>query len=216
MDAAAVHAMARNLFADCPWLLRRVQLGRLSICPFEKLTAQVKEGATVLDIGCGRGLFLALLAGAGRRIRGVGVDMSEHAVSTARIMAQLIREKKLGEIQIHCANHESLPEGLFDVVSVIDVLHHVPVSQQRAFLTAAANCVAPGGLLLYKDMVLTPSWRVLANRFHDFLVAREIIHEMPLATVVAWASAQGLECLGTELVNRYWYGHEIAVFRRRV
>ncbi len=196
-------------------MLRNLQLGRLKICPFEELISYVPERATVLDMGCGRALFLGLLAGLGRNIRGVGVDMSERAVRAAEITARLVRDKRPGStLLIQQANHESLPEGSFEIVSIIDVMHHVPAREQRKFLAAAVARLAPGGLLLYKDMVSTPLWRVFANRFHDLLVSGEVIHEIPLITIRSWAADHGLQCLRSGLLNRYWYGHEIAVFRK--
>ncbi len=206
---------ARDLFANGPWILRNLQIGRLKICPFEELISYVPVGASVLDVGCGRALFLSLLAALRRNIHGVGVDISEGAVRAAEMTVELVREKHgSSAIQIYCANHESLPEGSFQIVSMIDVIHHVPVQEQQQFFAAVVRHLAPGGLLLYKDMVSMPFWRVLANRLHDLLVSHEAIHEVPLSTVLLWAKSQALQCIQFGFVNRYWYGHEIAIFRK--
>lgn len=157
LDEAALVKVARELFREGPYLFRNVQCGRLKICPFELLISRVPAGAAVLDIGCGRGLFLGLLAALGHNARLAGVDVSAQVVESAKLTARLIHEKQLGDIEVHLTPPGgTLPEGPFDVISIIDVLHHVDQTRQREFMAAAMRHLAPGGLLIYKDMVLKP------------------------------------------------------------
>ena len=65
------------------------------------------------------------------------------------------------------------PSGPFDIVSVIDVMHHVPTIAQRTVIERAASRLKPGGLLVYKDMVERPRWRAWKNRLHDLVLARQ-------------------------------------------
>jgi 2-polyprenyl-3-methyl-5-hydroxy-6-metoxy-1,4-benzoquinol methylase len=216
VDEAALGKVAQDLFRESPFLFRNLQCGRLKICPFELLIPQVPPGAAVLDIGCGRALFLGLLAALGQGSRLAGVDVSRGVIESAKRTAGLVQQKQLGEIELFLINPgEALPSGTFDVISIIDVLHHVKPSQQRDFMAAAFRHLAPGGILIYKDMVLKPSWRVWLNRMHDLVVAREWIHEVPIADVLSWAGEHGLQCIHSDLVTRLWYGHDIAIFRKQ-
>jgi 2-polyprenyl-3-methyl-5-hydroxy-6-metoxy-1,4-benzoquinol methylase len=100
------------------------------------------------------------------------------------------------------------------VVSLIDVLHHVPPGRQRAFFAGAVARVRTGGILLYKDMCRSPLWRAWANRAHDLLLARQWIHYVPLARLEAWAAEEGLQLVHRRAYARLVYGHELLVMRK--
>src|SRR5207237_246924 len=72
LTARALSQMASELYPSGPPLFRALQVYRPYICPFEALISEVPKDATVLDIGCGGGLFLGLLDAAGRRPDAIG------------------------------------------------------------------------------------------------------------------------------------------------
>lgn len=100
------------------------------------------------------------------------------------------------------------------MVSLINVVHHVPAAGQRAFVTAAVSRLKPGGVLIYKDMCRRPVWRSWANRLHDLLLARQWIRQREIAEVGEWAVALGREQQSRRDFARLWYGHELCVFGR--
>ncbi len=208
---------ARELYVDGPLFRRKMQHYRPMICPFHRLLPHVPVGASILDVGSGSGLFLALLAKSGRRVHGVGFDVSSDAINLAVGMAERIANQapdsslQFAQLDVNAA----WPAGPFDVVSIIDVMHHVPPVHQRALIATAAVHVAPGGTLLYKDMCRRPRWRAVANRAHDLALARQWIHYAPIDRVESWARDEGLELTCAETINLLWYGHELRVFQRR-
>jgi 2-polyprenyl-3-methyl-5-hydroxy-6-metoxy-1,4-benzoquinol methylase len=72
------------------------------------------------------------------------------------------------------------PPGTFDVVSLIDVIHHIQSKDQTTVLVNAIEHVADGGILLYKDMASRPLWRAWANRLHDLISAGDWINYLEL------------------------------------
>ncbi len=212
MTAAALAATARRLFTDGPPAWRLLQIYRPYICPFDVIIDAVPQGARVLDIGCGGGLLLGLLAAAGRIGGGIGFDTSVPAVELARGMAGRSFPGRLDFEAL--AVQDSWPEGTFDVVTAIDVLHHVPPSAQAGVVAQAAAKVRPGGLLLVKDMVTRPWWRAAANHLHDLVLARQWIHTPEGGDIVAWAGAAGLVLERERIDNVLWYGHRLQVFRK--
>jgi len=206
--------MARDLYPTGPWLFRALQRYRPYICPFEELIPEVPQGASVLDIGCGGGLFLGLIEASGRNPLGLGFDVSKPAIGLARSMAEQAA-KRGGWLDFRLIDAAApWPDGDFDVVSMIDVAHHVPPASQEEAIRRASQKVRPGGRFLYKDMVARPRWRAAANRLHDLVLARQWIHYLPVERVEAWATDEGLRLERSGRFNRLWYGHELRIFHR--
>ena len=85
---------------------------------------------------------------------------------------------------------------------------------QEEVIRHACRTVKPGGIFLYKDMVGRPFWRALANRMHDLVLARQWIHYVPIARIDGWAKDEGLTVERAGRTDRWWYGHELRVFRK--
>jgi 2-polyprenyl-3-methyl-5-hydroxy-6-metoxy-1,4-benzoquinol methylase len=208
-----VSAALAEIFVDGPWLTRTLQRCRPHICPFEVLVDRVPNASRILDIGCGAGLFLTLLASQGRLTYGIGVDVRREAIEYANhVKARLPQASQL-EFIVDDGMFR-WPKREFDVVSMIDVIHHVPPSQQRNMIQRVATAVAPKGIFIYKDMVRRPLWRAWANRLHDLVLARQWIHYFDVDEVVKVAQGCGLTLVHTARIDRLWYGHELAVFQR--
>ncbi|WP_350297151.1 bifunctional 2-polyprenyl-6-hydroxyphenol methylase/3-demethylubiquinol 3-O-methyltransferase UbiG [Limnohabitans sp. Rim8] len=119
-------------------------------------TANALSGLRILDVGCGGGLLSEALARLGAQV--VGVDASPGNVAAARLHAQsqnVTVEYRLGE-----PAEVLSPEERFDVVLALEVVEHV--SDVPAFLTTAAACLAPGGMLFVSTIDRT---------FKSFVVA---------------------------------------------
>ena len=213
LSRGALSRIARGLFREGNWAVRFIQGYRPYLYPFEVLIEAVPAEARVLDVGCGGGLFLALLAATGRISQGVGFDASRTAIEVAqRVRTSLPAGSRLRFE--HRGVGETWPADTFDVVSIVDLMHHVPPAEQKNLSAKAAHHVAPGGLLLYKDVSEGPAWRAWASRLHDLVIARQWIHIVPFATVVRWAEAAGLKPERHARIDVLWYGHEMGVFRR--
>ncbi len=182
------------------------------ICPFETLVMAVPPRARVLDIGAGNGLFLYLLAAHGKLREGVGVDIAAEEISAGDgALAAL----GVDNIRLIVAKDVlEWPGGTFDAVSMIDVMHHVPPQEQRAFFQRACVSVSHDGKLLYKDMCRKPAWRAWGNRVHDFLKAKQWINYRAVEDVESWACAEGFRLVDSGTINIYCYGHEFRIFQR--
>ncbi len=186
---------------------------RPHICPFDALVERVPEGARVLDVGCGAGLFLGLLAMSGRLHEGVGFDADDAAIARAEAMAKAAGLQATLDLRAIGVD-APWPEGPFDVVSMIDVMHHVPRASRPGIYDAVATRLRSGGLFVYKDMVDAPAWKALGNRFHDLVLARDWIAYEPVEAVEAACAERGLSLVSAQDETRLWYGHELRVFMK--
>jgi 2-polyprenyl-3-methyl-5-hydroxy-6-metoxy-1,4-benzoquinol methylase len=210
-------ALANRLYPTGSLVMRSMQRWRPYICPFGALIVHVPPGSNVLDVGCGGGLFLGLLGTLGRLRHGYGFDSSRAAIGLAREMAARL-ESEAGMRALHFEYRDAQadwPDGQFDVVSTLDVMHHVPPASQREVFMRAAERVAPGGRLVYKDVGDRPLWRAWASRLHDLTIARQWIHFVPMHVVDAWSREAGLVVSHRESIDMLWYGHELRVYERR-
>lgn len=191
-----------------------VQRMRPRICPFELLVREVPDGARVLDIGCGAGLFLGLLADMRRDIEAIGFDANESVIRSAQHMAKAASISDRVSFR-HVRVDEAWPEGPFDAVTMVDVMHHLPAAVRPSVYDTIADCLRPEGRFIYKDMARKPFWKAWGNRLHDLVMAREWIEYEPVSKVESECEKRGLSLCVSADETRLWYGHELRVFERR-
>ncbi len=97
-----------------------------------------------LDIGCGRGEFLALLSEWGWRVR--GVDSSRQAVEACR--ARGIDAVQADVFEYLAAREGEAPAGM----SAIQVIEHLPKDQWLGFFQIAHGALRAGGGLLVETL----------------------------------------------------------------
>ncbi|MEM6488127.1 MAG: class I SAM-dependent methyltransferase [Pseudomonadota bacterium] len=202
--------MARELYTEGPRLIRTLQHLRPRILPFEMIHDAVPQGARVLDVGCGGGLVLGLLAKAGRVREAVGFDSSADAIAIAQGMTRNLAQGVSLDFR-HLPVNAPWPEGPFDAVMIVDVIHHIPPAAQEAVLAQAAAVLRPGGRMIYKDMGQRPGWMALANRLHDLVIARDWIHYLPLERARRAMDGAGLTVRDEQAASLLWYRHEMLV-----
>ncbi len=114
------------------------------------------SNARILDVGCGDGFHLELLAEYGDKSWHLeGIDIDERAVAIGR-------EKGIG---IHEGTLESvdLPEASFDLVFTVQTIEHV--ADPRELLVGIRRLLKPGGrLVVVTDNTGSPDFRLFRNR----------------------------------------------------
>jgi len=210
---ADVIAIARSLYEGERWGAWLRQTYRPYICPFDIVVAAVPQNSRVFDVGCGEGLFLGLLAKAERISYGLGVDVSASSIAGAEAMAG--RADLTQQVQFcHVSGEVDWPTELFDAVTIVDVLHHIPGARKVDFLKECAKRVRPGGVLIYKDISPYPAWKAAANRVHDLVLAREWINYLKAGAIINQMGDDGFALIRDERCDMLWYPHQLLVFQR--
>lgn len=137
------------------------------------------SGGRLLDIGCGQGLMLALLAETelferagteptGPRLprfdRMVGVELRPHR-------ARLARAALGADAEILESDARTVSTGACRVVLLFDVLHMMPPHDQDALLATAVRALEPGGVILVREADASAGWRFQAVRIGNRLTA---------------------------------------------
>jgi ubiquinone/menaquinone biosynthesis C-methylase UbiE len=101
--------------------------------------------SNLLEIGCGVGAQLRLLARKYPNLRLTGTDISERQVERARLV--LAKELAAGRVKLFRARGDQLPftDGSFDAVFICFVLEHV--TEPLAVIREAKRVLAPSGRL---------------------------------------------------------------------
>lgn len=102
--------------------------------------ALVADHQPVLDVGCGRGEFLALLAAEGVEARGVDSDPGMIARCQARGL-----NATLGDANDHL---ESVEDRTLGTVFCAQVIEHLPVNDLRRLIDVSLRKLKPGGLFI--------------------------------------------------------------------
>ena len=107
------------------------------------------RGARALDVGCGIGRWLRVLAAAGAEV--TGLDVSPDAIEFCR--------RHVPQAQLVCSplTEFTWSGPPFDVLSCVTVLQHVPWRDQPGIVTRLARHVRPGGHALFIELVRTGS-----------------------------------------------------------
>ncbi len=177
-DYAETYAKTRSAF---PWVLRALS----------DEVRRLRDGATVVDIGCGTGNYvIALSLEIPDRVY-QGVDLSEGMLAVARSRSDAVRFAR--------ADAETAlpyPEGSCDLAYVVDVLHHV--ADPATFFRAAARVLpANGRLIVVTDSEANIRARSLTLFFPEILEI-ELRRYPKIEALHEAAKAAGLVHVGTD------------------
>jgi SAM-dependent methyltransferase len=129
-----------------------------------------------LDLGCGEGADAVWLAERGWQV--TAVDISQTALD--RAVAAAAERKLLDRINFQRLDMtESLPDGLYDLVSA-QFLHSTVPMDRTGLLRRAADRVAVNGTLLIVDHAAAPPWASKLDHHHEFPSAHEVVSSLNL------------------------------------
>jgi uncharacterized protein (DUF2062 family)/SAM-dependent methyltransferase len=158
----------------------------------------LRPGRTLVDVGCGQGLMLALLAEVPRTVRDerwlpgwaeppifermVGIELRPRVAEMAR--------RALGaEAEIVTGDARAIEGVPADAVLLFDVLHMMRPEQQESLVAMLAAALQPGGVMLIREADASAGWRFAAVRYGNRLKAivfGSLRQEFHFRTVPDW------------------------------
>ena len=188
-DAEVSRSAAQTYYEDFAlavgrrdWLrpnLRHVQLKGM----VDELLAG-RSGLRILDVGCGAGVLTHHLSRYGSAL---GIDFSGPAIELAQRLAP--------EASFRVASLEDLGDERFDLITVFDVMEHIPQAERPGFVAGLAARLDGDGLVIASTP--HPAF-TLHKRATDEGHLQIIDEAVEIADVVGEAASAGLQLLRYE------------------
>lgn len=135
------------------------------ICPFDRVLDAVPADGTLLDVGCGAGLWLTYLAVERPRLTLEGLDPDPRKLALAGTSDAL-------DSNLHQGTALDLPGGPYDCITIFDVLYLLSDEEKLSVLEKCHRSLAPGGRLLVKELDTSPWWKYAPSALQEFFAVR--------------------------------------------
>lgn len=147
-------------YAAAPWRVRAHVVVRFLSSPMVPVLSRLPRGR-LLDLGGGHGAFavLALATGACERAVVVEPDLRKPLA----VAALRHHDPRLQLV----AGYLATVNGSFDAIAILDVLYRLPLAAWDDLLLATRARLAPGGVLLLKEIDPTVRWKAAWNRAQE-------------------------------------------------
>lgn len=115
-------------------------------------------GARLLDFGCGWGTITVMFASLGYEVH--GFDISENNIATTMQRAEQHAVADRVHARVGAAEQLEYPDAYFDVISGVDILHHVDIERSMA---ECHRVLRSGGYALFREPIHSPAFDLLRS-----------------------------------------------------
>jgi 2-polyprenyl-3-methyl-5-hydroxy-6-metoxy-1,4-benzoquinol methylase len=135
--------------AESTWGLQ-VMTAKKILPNLEGLAERLEDGGTILEVGCGTGNLLALLAKTFAKAHCIGVDIDEDSVTSAR--QRLLKAGMGDRAEARKGSVSAAVESAsVDVVVMVEVLHEIAQDVRPFVIAQSAAALKPGGWMVIVD-----------------------------------------------------------------
>src|SRR5512143_691637 len=125
------------------------------------------QGATVLELGCGKAEKTRIVAQKAATVRALEVDQTQ--------LAKNLSVTDLPNVRFAHGGAEKIPaaDASCDIVLMFKSLHHVPIPLMDSAFAEIRRVLKPGGVAYISEPVYAGDFNELLKLFHDERVVRE-------------------------------------------
>jgi 2-polyprenyl-3-methyl-5-hydroxy-6-metoxy-1,4-benzoquinol methylase len=167
MNPRPHHLAVQDAYGDVEDV-RYVEEEEGRVATFSDSLAHVRRFAPagrLLDVGCHVGTFIELAEGAGFEV--AGVEPSRWAAKRAEARVR-------GPVHVGVVEDAPLPEGAYDVVTMWDVIEHLP--DPSSTLRAVHSALRPGGVFAVTTMDVEALFPRIAGRFWPWYMQMHLVY----------------------------------------
>lgn len=140
--------MKRTVLSRYNWAPRTTRAfiaARWLLTPYRRIASFLPARGTLLDLGCGHGLFAFAALDEFPQLRIIGID---HDAERIRIAARASN----GDAAFSAGDVLKPPAGTYEAIALLDLMHYFsPADQERIFVLAFEQ-LANGGVLLVREV----------------------------------------------------------------
>ena len=140
--------MKRSVLSRYNWAplsTRAFITARWLLTPYRRIASFLPSRGTLLDLGCGHGLFAFAAVQQSPELRVVGIDHDAERIAIAARASD-------GRVSFSTGDLLKPPPGSYEAIALLDLMHYFsPADQDRIFVRAYEQ-TAPGGVLLVREV----------------------------------------------------------------
>jgi len=152
---------------------------------------------------------------AGREVHGIDVDRDKLAAARAAAARGGLTAT------FEAVEGDHLPDGPWRAIAIVDVLYLLGAAEQVSLLRACSSALAPGGVLVVKEMAPAPRWKAIWNAAQETAAVRILgitegseLTFLPPSELAAAMAAAGLAVRDRPLHRGYPHPHHLLVGRK--
>lgn len=170
----------KNFYKSANLIQKTYLFLRILILPIDKIINEIPfknikndQKIKILDIGCGYGINLITIYEYfnfknKKNFYGLGIDINKKRIC---FLDNIRKNKKIKNLKFLDLNLiDNNINQKFNIVMLIDVLHHLEKKQQDIMLNKIKNLLENDGFLIIKEINDKPLFKFLFNYFHDYFV----------------------------------------------
>lgn len=181
-----------------------------------KVEPFVPKSGTIVDLGCGRGLFANILrlGSEEREIR--GFDLDETKIRTAGAISA-----KTSSLRFEKGDIVNMTYPEADAFVLFDILYLIPYAEQEIILRKCHSALRQDGVLIIKDMDSRPCVKYVWNFLQEVIVVK--LAGFTLGNKFYFRSREdflrildqtGFRVRCLRMDKGYWYPHILYVCRK--
>jgi len=137
----------------------------------EEIGQYLPPDGRILDVGCGFGFFTLYYALLSPDRRFVSIDINRRRIDMARSASEVLHLTPRVSFENRSAETLTPHSVSCDAAYMLDLIHHLPRECHRPLLEVIFRHLAPGGILILKDIATSPRWKVAFTWSLDVLMS---------------------------------------------
>lgn len=184
------------------WSARLYARLRMILAPIVEIEEYVPRTGNILDLGCGSGIFANILAVGSPERKVFGVDIAGDRIETARKLS-----RGNPNLEFVTGDVNSIPFERFDVVTLIDLLHHMPYEKQDELMKKIYDKMDENNILIIKDLEKAPYWKYIFHYIQDSISCRARLYFRSAGEMEGLLRKTGFQVETVSLADGYPHPH---------